>query len=52
MVIRPYYRYSLFFFMNSHRMFVSLILDEVKVKPSVEWDKRKMAWSGKVDIRD
>lgn len=32
--------------------FVSLMLDEAKIKPSMEWDRRKMVWRGRVDYGD
>lgn len=38
--------------LKEHERFVSLILDEAKIKPSMEWDKRRMTWRGKVDVGD
>ena len=32
--------------------FVNLAMDEAKLKPSLDWDRRRMVWRGKVDIGD
>ncbi len=32
--------------------FVSMMMDEAKIKPSMEWDRRRKVWRGKVDIGD